>query len=224
MPTYSITSFGGVNTQQTLAQVMTESRSPHYKWIERLRTGLDFITSENTLICIADSAFTDSVQNVYPIGIAQSFSWSENIMSALVGEVGSRRKRAIIGNSQGGNIQISQMVCLGQSSLNTFTKNGLTIGTDAGYWSEQEWTGLIGLNHDKLKTPIGIVTVEATPDGRNYVTYMFEQCVLQGQSRGYQAGQHLVVDNFSMIFEQIVPLHSFEKDSNGGAVDYVTTL
>lgn len=224
MPTYSITSFGGVRTSQSLAQTISEQRSPQYKWMQRLRTALDFITAENSLICIADSSFIDSVQNVRPLGIAQNFSFSENIASALVPEIGSRRKRAIVGNSQGGSINISQMVAMGESPLQTMVKNGMTTGLDSGYWSEQEWMGLIGLDHDKLKTPIGIVVVDSTPDGRNFVSYMFEQCLVQGQSRGYQAGQHLVVDNFNLIFEHIVPIHSFEKDATGGAVDYVTTI
>ena len=224
MPTYSITSFGGVNTTQTLTNAITVQRSPHYNWMQRLRTALDFITAENTLICIADAPFVDSVRNVRPLGIAQNFSFSENIQSALIPEIGSRRKRAIIGNSQGGSMQISQMVAMGESPLKTLTANGLKTDIDPTYWSETDWTGLIGLDHDTLKTPIGIVIVDATPDGRNYVSYMFEQCVMQGQSRGYQAGQHLVVDNFNLIFEHIVPLHSFEKDATGGAVDYVSTI
>ena len=175
MTTYSITSFGGVRTEQSLTATISEQRSPQYKWMQRLRTALDFVTADNSLICIADSAFIDSVQNVRPLGIAQNFSWNENISSALVPEIGSRRKRAIVGNSQGGSIQISNMVVMGESMLETMVKNGLNTNIYPTYWGEQEWMGLVGLDHDKLKTPIGIVVVDSTPDGRNYVSYMFEQ-------------------------------------------------
>ena len=223
MTTYSITSFGGVRTEQSLTATISEQRSPQYKWMQRLRTALDFVTADNSLICIADSAFIDSVQNVRPLGIAQNFSWNENISSALVPEIGSRRKRAIVGNSQGGSIQISNMVVMGESMLETMVKNGLNTNINPTYWGEQEWMGLVGLDHDKLKTPIGIVVVDSTPDGRNYVSYMFEQVLIQGQSRGYQAGQHLVVDNFNLIFEHVVPIQDYSREAGGG-VDYVTTI
>ena len=53
---------------------------------------------------------------------------------------------------------------------------------------------------------MGIIVLEGDPVGRNYSCYMFEQCLCLGQSRGYQAGSFLVVDNFNLIYEQIVPI------------------
>jgi hypothetical protein len=136
-------------------------------------------------------------------------------------EIGSRRKRPIIGSSQGGSISISKMVCMGLSPLNLITEAGKALGINGDFWAEKDWMALIGLNHDKLRTPIGIAVVDAAPDGRNYSAFMFEQCVVQNKSRGYQAGDHLLVDNFQLVFEQLVPLWSV---TDSEVVDYGTTI
>lgn len=202
------TAMGGTRGAQTLASIISADRSPQMKWVERLRTAIDFIAPDNTLFCVADNSFSHRVSTLTPIGLAQSFSWGETLPSMLVGEIGSRRKRAVVGSSQGGGVQFSKMVVIGESPLQMMTKGGVPLGINPNYWTEQEWLGLVGLNHDQLRTPLGIVAVEATPDGRNYIAYMFEQCLIQNQSRMYQAGQHLVVDNFSAIYEMVVPLWS----------------
>ena len=215
------TALGGVQGAKTLAEIVSESRSPHMHWVERLRTAIDFITPDNSLICIANKAFKEDITSLQPLGMAQMFQYHENLPSMLVPEVGSRRKRAVIGSSQGGSIQISKMVCLGESPLKILTAGASMLGIDANFWSEKDWLGLIGLNHDALRTPIGLVVVDATPDGRNYSAYLFEQTVMQNKSRGYQSGDHLVVDNFALAFEQVVPLWSIDGSE---VVDYVTTL
>ena len=212
---------GGTRGAQSLTSLFSTERSPQMKWVERLRTAIDFITPDNSLFCIADSMFHEDAANVMPIGLAQSFGWGETLPSMLVGEIGSRRKRAVVGSSQGGGLQFSKMVVMGESPLSKLSAKGTTLGINPNYWTEQEWLAMVGLNHDKLRSPLGIVVVEAAPDGRNYSAYMFEQCMVQNQSRMYQAGQHLLVDNFSAIYEMVVPLWSI---TSGSTVDYTLGL
>lgn len=212
---------GGTQGAQALSALVSAERSPQMKWVERLRTAIDFITPDNSLFCIADNSFSHNVTNVTPIGLAQSFSWNESLPSILVGEIGTRRKRAVIGSSQGGAVQLSKMVVIGESPLRMISKGGVPLGINPNYWTEQEWLGMVGLNHDALRTPQGLVVVEAAPDGRNYSAFMFEQCLVQNQSRMYQAGQHLVVDNFSAVYEMVVPLWSI---SSSDTPDYTLGL
>lgn len=221
---YSITpldAMGGVLGEKTLGELVSGDNSPHSNWVERLRLATDFITADNTLICVADHFLHENVTTFRPIGITQSFGYSESIPAMLAPEIGSRRKRGVMGSSQGGGINISKMVCMGESPMKTLTKNGETSGIDSSFWAEKDWLAMIGLNHDTVRTPIGLVVVEGAPDGRSYSAYMFEQCLLNGQSRAYQAGQHLVVENLSLVFEQIVPLWS---PSESEVVDYGTTI
>ena len=221
---YSITPYnamGGTVGMQSIAELVSVDRSPQMRWVERLRTAIDFITPENTLICITDSPFSNSTNNATPLGLTQSFSGGEGLAAILAPEIGTRRKRAIIGSSQGGNIQISKMVVIGDSPLRTLTASGKSLGIDPNHWTEKVWMAMIGLNHDNVRTPIGLAVIEATPDGRNYSAYMYEQCVIQGQSRSYAAGQHIIVENISMAYEQIVPLWSLGASD---IIDYVTSL
>lgn len=219
---YSITpldAMGGVVGSKTIAQLVTGTNTPQTQWVERLRLATDFITPDNTLICVADSPFRETVVNVTPIGLTQSFQFSESLPGMLAPEIGSRRKRPIVGNSQGGSLSISKMLCVGNSPLALLVAANPTMGLNADFWSEKAWEALIGLNHDKFRTAIGLVVIEGAPDGRSYSAYMFEQALIQGQSRGYQAGQHLTVDNLNLIYEQIVPLWGY-----GGDINYGTTI
>lgn len=221
---YSITplkAMGGVIGSKTLSEIVAGTNKPQMNWVERLRLATDFITADNTLICIADHYLNEDVTTLYPLGITQSFGYSESIPAALVPEIGSRRKRATLGTSQGGSINISKMVCLGKSTVNLLTEHGDKSGINPNFWSEEDWIAMVGLNYDKVRTPIGLVVVEGTPDGRTYSAFMFEQCVLNGQSKAYQAGQHMVVDNLSLIYEQVVPLWSQESNE---VIDYGTTI
>lgn len=215
-------SMGGTRIEQSLTELAAQARSPHYKWVEKLRTSLDFVTADNTLICVADSPFAEFVDKVTPIGLTQSFDASESLPVALVPEVGSRRKRAMVGSSAGGGINISKMVTAGMSPERTIFKYGETLGIDASkkFWSEAEWLALSGMNHDLFRNPIGIIVIEATPDGRNYRIRMFEQCLMQGSSTGYQASGHVVVSNMQFVYEQEVPLWNSEETSlgSGGTV------
>lgn len=221
---YSLTpldAMGGIISSKSLADLVSSSNTPQTTWVERLRLATDFITADNTLICIADHFLNENVTTFKPLGLTQSFGWSENIPGVLAPEIGSRRKRAIIGTSQGGGVNISKMVCMGPSPINVITQYGEKSGINPDFWSEKDWVAMVGMNYDKVRTPIGLVVVEGAPDGRSYSAYMFEQCILNGQSRAYQAGQHLVVDNLSLVFEQVVPLWS---QSASEVIDYGTTV
>jgi hypothetical protein len=199
-------SMGGVVKEQTLNEILSNDGAPHYNWVEQLRLATDFITPDNTLICVADSWLHDQVTKVTPIGLTQSFGYQESLPSALQPEIGSRRKRAMVGSSGGGNISISKMLVHGNSPIHILSKYGKTFGIDRNYWTEKEWGAAVGLNLDKLRTPQGIIVLEGDPAGRSFSCHMFEQCLCQGISRAYQAGSFLVVDNFSFIYEQIVPI------------------
>lgn len=202
----TLKTMGGIEGTTTIAELTSTDGAPHYKWVEQLRLATDLITPDATLICVADSWMADSVSKVTPIGLTQSFSFSEQLNGTLAPEIGSRRKRAMVGSSAGGSISISKMVVNGNSPINILSKYGKNLNIDDGYWTEKEWGAAIGLNLDKLRTPQGIVVIEGDPAGRKYSCYMFEQCLCLGLSRGYQAGSFLVVDNFNLIYEQMVPL------------------
>lgn len=209
-----IKSMGGVVKEQSLNELLSSTGAPHYNWVEQLRLAVDLMTPDNTLICMADHWLHDKVTKVTPIGLTQSFSFSEGLNASLVGEIGSRRKRATVGSSQGGSISISKMVVNGNSPINILSKYGRTFNIDKNYWTEKEWGAAVGLNLDKLRTPMGIVVIEGDPAGRTYSCYMFEQCLCMGVSRGYQAGSFLVVDNFNLLYEQLVPM--WENEDNVG--------
>lgn len=213
-------SLGGVLVETSLNEALSSEGAPHYNWVEHLRLATDFITPDNSLICVADHWLVDQVTKVTPIGLTQTFSYSEQLPAQLVPEIGSRRKRAMVGSSGGGGIQISKMVVQGNSPLAILSKYGQTFGINPNYWTEKEWGAAIGLNLDKLRTPMGIVVIEGDPAGRKYSALMFEQCLCQGQSRGYQAGQFLVIDNFNMIYEQVVPLWENEEAKDGHITEY----
>jgi len=211
---------GELLVETDLNEAISAEGAPHYNWVEQLRLATDLITPDNSLICVADHWLSDQVTKVTPIGLTQSFGFTESLPVQLAPEIGSRRKRAMVGSSQGGSIQISKMVVQGNSPLAVLSKYGKTFGINSNYWTEKEWGAAIGLNLDKLRTPQGIIVIEGDPVGRKYLAMMFEQCLCQGTSRAYQAGSFLVVDNFNLVYEQVVPLWENEEAKDGHITSY----
>ena len=209
-----VKSMGGVVKEQNLNELLSYDSAPHYNWVEQLRLATDFITPDNTLICVADHWLAEKVTKVTPLGMTQNVNVSESLPSTLQGEIGSRRKRAMIGSSAGGSIGIARMLVQGNNVLSTMSKYGKTLGIDKNYWTEKEWAAAVGLNLDKLRTPVGIVIIDGDPIGRSYSCTMYEQCVPQGVSKGYGAGQFMVVENLQLMFEQAVPLWENEDTLN----------
>lgn len=217
--TKPLKAMGGIVPEQSLNELLSADRTPHYNWVERLRLATDFVTPDNTLICIADHWLHDKVTNVTPIGLTQSFQLGESLQGNLAGEIGSRRKRAIIGSSNGGSISLQKLVVQGKSPINILSNYGDTLNIDSNYWSEKNWVASTGLNLDKIRTPMGIIVVEGDPAGRTYSAFMCEQCILQQQSRAYQAGSFAVYDSIILAYEQLVPLWDTTN-----VTDYTTTV
>lgn len=215
-----IKSMGGVVKEQTLNEILSSSGAPHYNWVEQLRLAPDFITPDNTLICVADHFLYDHVTNVTPLGLTQSFSENEGLPATLSAEIGSRRKRAIVGSSQGGSIGISRMQTNGRDALSILSKYGQTFDIDKNYWTEKEWGASMGLNADRLRTPMGLIVIEGDPAGRTYSCVMYEQCLCVGTAKAYQAGNHLIFANLNFIFEQKVPMWENEAALNAHVDSY----
>ena len=88
------------------------------QWLETATSPNDFATGDATLILSTvpflppGTAFTDIP--LYPVGLTQSFSWSEGVISQFVPEIGSTRKVNTAGTPQGSG-QISKIVYHGNS-------------------------------------------------------------------------------------------------------------
>jgi hypothetical protein len=196
--------FGKHIGKMSMIDLQNKERSPHSRWIESIKTSLDWIDAGNTLVCVGNHPLADFVTEVTPIGFTQMFAPSESLQGTIAREIGSRRGRPMIGSSAGGGIQISKMQLYGDSPEALLTKYNSTMKLDTSkkLWTEQEFASLAGLNHDKFRTPICMIVAKATKDGRNYSIEAYEQCIIQNISDVLQAGQVVIVSNFSMAYEQ----------------------
>ena len=202
---------GGAFGATTLSDFYAQEISPHTKWVQQVRLATDFINGGNSVVCLANSPYHEYTTQVYPFGILQNFSYNESIPTGFVKEIGSRRGRAAVGSSSGGSLNLSRALIATSSTLRTLTVGGVTTGVNPAAWQEQDWISLCGLNHDMVRNPIGIIVAEKTPDGKLQTVKMFEQCLIQGQGSGYQAGNHLVMENISLIYEQMVPMYGAKE-------------
>ncbi len=207
---------GGVYKASTLEEAVLRDRSPHTRWIEQLLTGLDFASPDTSLAYIADVPFHQYIQKLKPI-LLQGLSVNESLPVAFSKDVGARRARPVVGSSAGGSISISRAVTRGTSVLRSLAQHGIKSGIDPAQWQEQNFVNLVGMNHDLFRTPIGIVIVEGTPDGKSISAKMMEQCLITSYATSYQSGQFLIMEGISMVYEQMVPIWGAKK-----GVDYAT--
>lgn len=98
---------------ETLAQ--TDWRN---QWMEVETSANDFATGESSLL-LATVPFLPEGDNftdipLYPIGLAQNFSWTEGLIGAMVPELGSSRKSNTVGTAMGSGA-VSKLLIHGNS-------------------------------------------------------------------------------------------------------------
>jgi len=181
------------------------NRAPQYEWAGAIKESFNFVSPNNTMICVADAPIAEAVTKFTILGMCQSMQVNESQAMAYIPEIGSRRKRPAVGGSQGGSIQLSGMVCTSHNLLGALLKYNPTFSINNKAWQEDttHMDYITGLNHDKLKTvALGIIVIEQLPDEMLYRAIMHENALIQGDASGYQSGQNVVVQNLSLAFEQ----------------------
>lgn len=88
-----------------------------------------------------------------------------------------------------------------------------TVMTDKSgrYWEHYQW---IGMDSELLRVPFGMLAITGAADGRAIHMEYLERCYLPNYSKGYSAGNPMVVANANIMVTRPVPF----TDSNNNSL------
>lgn len=159
-----------------------------------------FMSSSRCIIYAqADEGGTDaSVPGAFrPIGILQGYSWSEQRQIDMIFELGSEKPFMIPGRTTG-QISLSRMLLYGKDVVNTLY--GSSASPDPTKWikSLKDITKPVNL----LFATFANVN-DQNEGGQVVYSRLFEGCWITARGENIAAGQTLIAENCSIMYQQI---------------------
>lgn len=180
--------------------------------------GTEFVSAFRTVIyarpCTSDTAqevgniSAETSTEFKAVGVVQAYSWSEQREVQRIFELGSDIPYVIPGRTIGG-IQLSRIMINGNDIV-----NALYAGSeDAGFAAtsrageDQEAASPQPLNSIKdITKPMDILFVAFATNGTGQTKYsrVFKNCHIESRQESIGAGQVILAENCSIIYETIV--------------------
>ena len=191
----------GVATEGSLVQkTLQKADGGAFKWIEAQSTAEDFAGADSALIGFGPATYAGAKagQEFTLIGLCNSFQFSQATHVSTLKEMRAEGTRIIPGKAQPGSISISRLM----TSLPTFTA---IVTGDTG-WK-------LNAQSPKSKSLFGIVVTYMSPlRSSTYATLFFERCAITNISSAIQAGQHMMYETISIVYDKVL-----DNTSQGGS-------
>lgn len=156
-----------------------------------------FISAARCVLYAAPSGKTENKANFMRIGVVQGYNWGENKQMEMVFEVGSDIPYFIPGRTTG-QISIQRILLSGQDLLNLIYNSDVD-GTDV---SPDKWIRSIRDVNIALDLMFCFYGQGAKADSYDAVyTRLFKNCWIQSRQESISAGQILVAEAVSIVYE-----------------------
>ena len=206
---------------QTIVEGGTEVQSSNtrfeaaaFKWLELYATPSMFATADSAIVLVSKAPVTELItsdSDLRVLGFVSGFSFSTSTGVVSFSELRNEGNVIIPTKSNPGSLSLSRVL----GSWENFA--GRMMGVNKWAFNNQ------GRGHKSLFT---IVVMYMTPRRTDTIGVLaFEKCFITGQSSGMQAGQFLLVENMSIIFDKVVDNRDFSfAGTNYGSKDTVPGL
>jgi hypothetical protein len=178
--------------------------------------GQDFLTSSRCIIYAApvmaitstssgnavsnSSTFSEAAtkSQFRRIGAVQGFSWGENRQIEMVFELGSELPYLVPGRTTG-QISLSRIMLFSSDVVNTLYKSGSETANAGG----GDIKNIRSLK--EIGVPMNLLfATYSMKDGAMVYSRGFKNCWLQSRNESISAGQIIVAENVSIMYEDIV--------------------
>jgi hypothetical protein len=165
-----------------------------HKHIDSSLSRDNFISASRAIIYAApyDSA-SGSAANFHRVGVIQGYSWGEQRQVEMVFEIGSDVPYLIPGRTYG-NLSLSRILVFGKDMVNVMYYEGALSDSDKYIRSLKEITASIDMM---------FAAYDMSTDQQVY-SRVFQGCWLTSRSESISAGQTLVAENVSIVYEDVV--------------------
>lgn len=183
------------------------------------------ITAENVLLAAGPARLSQVGDNfegkVFPLGLIEQASVSQQKMLQQIREIGSRRTY-IIGSYSAGNMSLSQVLFSRASLLRVLTlasddvdeiDNPLSANIGSGFTGQASVADIlservfgINMQSEQLDRPIGLMMYMIDQRNRPYGAFYCEDCMIQSHALSL-AGQSVAIsEQVSLMFDRAIPV------------------
>lgn len=191
--------------------------------IERLmdHAALTSAHPDNTLILAGPPRFTTEgtgsntiLSQLLPLGMVQNFQAGQNIPVQPMMAIGSGRSFYLTGKPQG-SVSIARLFCKGRNLLRALMTNTVQNSIDPAGLDDKASADEPGapynqfyanLDSELFRMPLGLACYFYDKLHHDLAAFYLELCQIQSWSMGFGAGQNMILENVSMLFDRLVPI------------------
>ena len=204
--------------------------SDHSSWgfqnyqIERLmdHAALTSAHPDNTLILAgpprwettaAQAVASESMlDTLLPLGMVQNFQVGQNIPVQPMMAVGSSRAFYLTGKPQG-SVAIARLFCSGRNLLRALMTNSVrtpntidpSLLDDRAAYTPSS-TFYANLDSELFRVPLGLACYFYNKMHNALGAFYLELCQIQSWSIGFGAGQNMILENVTLLFDRLLPI------------------
>jgi len=167
----------------------------------------------------------DILSQMLPLGMLQSFNAMFQKPTQPMQAIGSGRLFFVSGKSQG-QAQIARLFCNGRNLLRALYTNAVQAGLDTSQFDdpacatafdagEPDAKYVINLDSELFLIPFGLACFFRDKAHDHLGAFYLELCMINSYNIAYNAGQSLILENVSILFDRALPIR---VQSNVGGI------
>jgi hypothetical protein len=189
-------------------------QSNHVQEGDGIYTGQDFISSESVVVCAiptptsGDGDNTTTPENWVPIGLLENATLLQNKQVNQLFEIGSKRSFIIPGRTYK-RLNLSRILFNGDSLMKMVTKTNAGSFPTGVQDTPADNSGdpfYIDLAAGFFNQPVNLGFVLNDQENQRYGAFALKGCVIQSHQLALTGQQTVVMENASLVFDDIVPL------------------
>ena len=151
------------------------------------------------------------IERCLPIGMVQSFNVMLQKPSQPMMAIGSGRNFFVSGKSQG-NAQIARLFCNGRNLLRVLYTNAVQAELNVSDFDDPACAGtenghfFMNLDSELFLVPFGMACFFRDKTHNALGAFYLELCMLNSYAIAFNAGQNMILENVSMLFDRALPI------------------
>jgi hypothetical protein len=184
----------------------------------------------NSTATSAGGAQNDILAQMLPLGMLQSFNAMFQKPTQPMQAIGSGRLFFVSGKSQG-QAQIARLFCNGRNLLRALYTNAVQAKLDVSKFDDpacatafdsgdSDAKYVINLDSELFLIPFGLACFFRDKAHDHLGAFYLELCMINSYNIAYNAGQSLILENVSILFDRALPIRvqSNVGGDTGGAM------
>lgn len=169
-------------------------------------------------ITSGNSTDNNFFEKLLPIGMVQSFNAALQKPTQPMQAIGSGRTFYVSGKAQG-NANIARLFVNGRNLLRVLYTNAVQAGLDVSQFDdraavEDNATYFMNLDSELFLIPFGLACFFRDKLHNAIGAFYLELCALNSYNIGFNAGQNLILEQVSLLFDRALPM---QMGNSGGA-------